>query len=86
LFVFFPIERGTVENFQLKESRIENDPELLEDFQDYHRKRIEAISVPIKKPVFQNFYREGTKASGEKVSIKNHITNLIFGGKRGKIK
>jgi hypothetical protein len=36
--------------------------------------------------VFQNFYREGTKASGEKVSIKNHITNLIFGGKRGNIK
>jgi hypothetical protein len=86
LFVFFPIERGTVENFELKESRIENDPELLTDFEDYHRKRIEAISVPIKKPVFQNFYRKGTKASGEKVSIKNHITNLIFGGKRGNIK
>jgi hypothetical protein len=58
---------------------------MLTDFEDYHRKRIKAISVPITKPVFQNFYRNGTKASGEKVSIKNHITNLIFGGKRGKI-
>ena len=86
LFVFFPIERGTVEKFELKESRIEDDPELFTDFEDYHRKRIKAISVPITKPVFQNFYRNGTKASGEKVSIKNHITNLIFGGKRGKIK
>jgi hypothetical protein len=86
LFVFFPIERSTVEKFELEESRIEEDPELLEDFEDYHRKRIESISVPIKKPIFQNFYRNGTKASGEKVSIKNHITNLIFGGKRGNIK
>jgi hypothetical protein len=32
LFVFFPIERGTVENFELKESRVENDPNLLKDF------------------------------------------------------
>jgi hypothetical protein len=86
LFVFFPIERGTVENFELKESRIEKNQELLDDFRDYHDKRIDAISVPIKKPVFQNFYRDGVKASGEKVSIKNHITNLIFGGKRGNIK
>jgi hypothetical protein len=86
LFVFFPIERGTVENFELKESRVEEDPELFRDFEDYHNKRLKSLSVQGAKPVFQNFYRNGTKASGEKVGIKNHITNLIFGGKRGKIK
>ena len=86
LFVFFPIERGTVENFELKESRVEEDPELFTDFEDYHNKRLESLSVQGSKPVFQNFYRNGTKASGEKVNIKNHITNLIFGGKRGNIK
>jgi hypothetical protein len=86
LFVFFPIERDTVENFELKESRIEEDPELFTDFKEYDNKRSELISVKTGKPVFQNFYRNGTKASGEKVSIKNHITKLIFGGKRGKIK
>jgi hypothetical protein len=86
LFIFFPIERNTVEKFELIEARVEDDPELLEDFKDYHDKRINAISVPIKKPVFQNFYRDGTNASGKKINIKNHITNLIFGGKRGNIK
>jgi hypothetical protein len=86
LFIFFPIERGTVENFGLKESRVENDPDLLKDFEDYHSKRMKAISVPIKKPVFQYFYRDGLKSSGEKVNIKNHITNLIFGKKRDSIK
>ena len=86
LFIFFPIERGTVENFELKESRLENDSDLLKDFDDYHRKRMDAIKVPLKKPVWQYFYRDGVKASGERVNIKNHITNLIFGGKRGSIK
>ena len=85
LFVFFPIERNTVENFDLIESHIKNHKELLEDFTHYHNKRIDAITGPLKKPVWQYFYRDGTKSSGEKVSIKNHITNLIFGGKRGKI-
>jgi hypothetical protein len=85
LFVFFPIERNTVENFKLVESHIKADRELLQDATDYHLKRLDAISVPLKKPVWQYFYRDGTKASGEKVKIKNHITNLIFGGKRGKL-
>ena len=85
LFVFFPIERNTVENFELIESHIKNNKELLEDFSHYHNKRIDAIKVPLKKPVWQYFYRDGAKSSGEKVNIKNHITNLIFGGKRGKI-
>jgi hypothetical protein len=86
LFVFFPIERNTVENFKLIESKIENNPELSEDFKDYHEKRLKTITAPLKKPTWQYFYRDGVNASGKKVNIKNHITNLIFGGKRGNIK
>jgi len=88
LFVFFPIERNTVENFELRESRIESNPEMLKDFDDYSEKRENVIknSTKAKKTSYQHFYRNGVKASGEKVNIKNHITNLIFGGKLGKIK
>jgi hypothetical protein len=87
LFTFFPIERNTVEKFELKESRIEDNPELLKDFKEYSDKRKNFIENMFKtgKDLYQNFYRNGVKANGEKVNIKNHITNLIFGGKRGKI-
>jgi hypothetical protein len=88
LFIFFPIERNTVENFSIEESWIENDEAFFKDFEDYEKERTIAIdTMPNdKRAKFQFFYRDGVKASGEKVSIKNHITNLIFGGKRGNIK
>jgi hypothetical protein len=87
LFTFFPIERNTVEKFELKESRIENNPELFKDFKEYSDKRENLLETIIKtgKDLFQNFYRDGVKANGEKVDIKNHITNLIFGGRRDKL-
>ena len=88
LFTFFPIERNTVESFELIESRIDEDPEFLKDFKEYSDKREQVADLSLKagKQVFQNFYRNGTNASGEKVKIKHHITNLLFGGKRGNIK
>jgi hypothetical protein len=88
LFTFFPIERNTVEKFSIQEDRIETDQVFFKDFQDYEKARTKAIdAMPNdKKTRFQLFYRDGVKASGEKVKIKDHITNLIFGGKRGNIK
>jgi hypothetical protein len=88
LFVFFPIERNTVENFKLKEYRIQDNPELLKDFNEYGDKRDDSIEIEnrTQKTFYQNFYRNGVKANGEKAKIKNHITNLIFGGKRGNIR
>jgi hypothetical protein len=86
LFVFFPIERNTVENFKIKEVPLESNKELLHDFLEYQEKRTESNKPQSGKGKFQLFYRDGVKASGEKVKIKHHITNLIFGGKRGNIK
>jgi hypothetical protein len=86
LFTFFPIERNTVENFAIREVSIESNKKLFEDFLDYKEKRAESNQPQSSKAKFQLFYRDGAKASGEKVKIKDHITNLIFGGKRGNIK
>jgi hypothetical protein len=88
LFIFFPIERSTVEKFSIQEDKIENNQLFLKDFQDYARARSKAINtIPENgKSPFQLFYRNGLNGSGKKVNIKNHITNLIFGRKHDKIK
>jgi hypothetical protein len=83
LFVFFPIERNTVENFAIKTKSINDSDEFLTAFRHYQDARNEQLHS--EKMFFQNFYRDG-KPPKTKVSIKNHITNLIFGGKAGKIK
>jgi hypothetical protein len=81
LFCFFPIKRNTVENFKIKEKRIENaDSKTRKSFKDYEDKR-EAFISPPGKPEFQNFYRDGTDSWGNKVDIKDHTTNLVFGKK-----
>lgn len=83
LFCFFPIKRDTVENFELKEKQIDDaDPKTKKFFQDYNEKRL-GFQQSSGKPKFQNFYRDGTDSLGNKVTIKNHITNLIFGKKKG---
>jgi hypothetical protein len=88
LFIFFPIKRNTVEKFSIQEDKIENNQLFFKDFQDYGRARNKAINtIPNDgRSPFQLFYRHGLKASGKKGNIKNHITNLIFGGKRDSIK
>ena len=79
LFCFFPIKRNTVENFVIKEKQIENaDSKTKKSFKDYENSR-EAFTSSPEKPEFQNFYREGTDSWGNKINIKNHITNLVFG-------
>jgi hypothetical protein len=90
LFCFFPIERNTVENFKLREARMEDDPNFLESFENYAKERNRlkekdrSSPNPMGKPTFQHFYRDGVNSRGQKVSIKNHITNLIFGGKKAR--
>ena len=82
LFTFFPIERNTVENFEIREISIESNPEFAKDLEVYDQAVSGFFESKTEKPKSQNFYRDGVKASGEKVNIKNHITNLIFGKKR----
>lgn len=80
LFIFFPIERNTVENFKLVDRSIEEDPEMLEDFREYAK-----ISKDrAEKSYHPRLYLNG-RGPNKVFKIKNHIKKLIFGGKHDKI-
>lgn len=80
LFCFFPIERGTVENFKLVESFIEEDKEFSEEFNAFERHSVERRHDEF----HHRLYLQG-KSPTKKYKIKNHITSLLFGGKSDKI-
>jgi hypothetical protein len=85
LFVFFPIERGTVENFKLINKSIKDDQEFYQDFVDYEDSRAEFQSTPGNALKFQRFYFNGTGPK-KTYSIKNHFKKLLFGSENGTIK
>jgi len=84
LFCFFPIKRNTVENFELNEQRLDDHPEVKESFDNYDNLR-KSYVLTNTKPKFQKFYRNGVDPFGNKLTIKDHITSLIFGKKQNKL-
>jgi len=73
LFSFFPVERATVENFELVESFIEEDEHLFADFQEFNQHS--------KDRNFDDFYHRlyfKGKTPSKDVNIKNHTTKLNF--------
>lgn len=82
LFAFFPIERNTVENFKLKTISMKDNKDFHTDFKEYEKARFNLVNYETKdKPLFQKFYING-RGPTKKYKIKNHITNLLFGGGR----
>jgi hypothetical protein len=75
LFIFFPIERGSIENFNLKSSFIGDNKELSEDYEEYAKSRSSATA---KRKWHKEYYLEG-KLPNRKINIKNHIAKLFFG-------
>ena len=80
LFTFFPIERNSVENFKLKEIFIGNSPELNRTFIEFEKHSTERFE----NNSHHRLYFDGKGPNNETYNIKNHITKLIFGGKRNK--
>lgn len=80
LFIFFPIERNTVENFQLESFPISSNTDFHNDFKDYEQSRTDFQSIPGNSLKFQRFYFNGI-GPNKKYNIKNHIKRLIFGSK-----
>jgi hypothetical protein len=83
LFVFFPIERNSVENFKLKQINIEDNQDLYQDFLDYSDSRI-SFNKDQNDNKFQRFYQDG-RGPKKEYSIKNHLKRLFFGQDNGKI-
>lgn len=81
LFVFFPIERNTVENFSIEEDFIENDKEFFEDFTEYANSRI-AFQDPKNRngKNYQNFYANESGPT-KKYKVLNHIKRITFGSR-----
>lgn len=82
LFAFFPIERNTVEAFDLEEIWIEENPnpDFAIDFKAFERHAVDR-----KHDDFHHrLYLQG-KSPNKIHQIKNHITKLLFGGKSDKI-
>lgn len=76
LFTFFPVERGTVENFKIRSAFIEEeDAEFFKDFKAYHNSRLQTREG---KDWYQKYYLRG-EGPNKKFNIKNHITKLFFG-------
>ena len=82
LFTFFPIERNTVENFELKEQNLINTEDLNLSYLRYAKHSSERFE----DGSHENLYRKGVDPDGKKYNIKNHIVKLIFGGKSDKLK
>jgi hypothetical protein len=75
LFSFFPIERGSVENFSLKSSFIGDNKQLGEDYKAYALSRGNATA---KRKWHKEYYTEG-KLPNRIINIKNHMAKLFFG-------
>lgn len=84
LFVFFPIERNSVENFKLLERSIEDSDELYKDFLEYSSSRDEFNKNNANQNKYQKFYLDG-RGPNKQYSIKNHIKRLFFGRENGRI-
>ena len=80
LFVFFPIERNTVENFELEYDFIGNKEEFNKDYNDYANSRHTFQYHNGDRLLFQRFYLNG-RGPFKEYSIKNHIKRLLFGSK-----
>lgn len=80
LLCFFPIERNSVENFQLEELSVADNQEMQDDYQKLLRLRQETAIANKDKIVLQRFYNQ-TEAPHKKFNVKNHIKRLIFGSK-----
>lgn len=73
LFMFFPIERSYIENFDIVQKPISSNPQLLDDLQKYGKARDYNLNNKINKP--QKFYVSGNVVD-EKVEINNHQRRL----------
>lgn len=78
LFSFFPIERNTIENFNIRSTDIKNNKILHSDYLEYAKSR---ESMFYKKTdgrmIFQKFYING-RGPNKIYNIKNHIKKLLF--------
>ncbi len=84
LFIFFPIERNSAENFKLKEISIEDNRELLDEYLEYSKARAEFNESQDPHNKYQQFYLNG-RSPAKQYNIKNHIKRLFFGSDNGKI-
>jgi hypothetical protein len=74
LFSFFPIERMTVETFDIIEDSIFNNSELLLKYKEHSSGR----ELSNKNGVFQRFYLNGLDSFGNPYDIKNHLKKIMF--------
>jgi hypothetical protein len=73
LFMFFPVERNFIENFDINQKPLSSNKELSEKYKKYGESRQEHIDTNDQKP--QRFYVSGTVVD-EKKSITNHKIKL----------
>ena len=78
LFCFFPIERSTVENFEIVSKRIEDYPDFFQDFKEFSESRNSHLKGGYDDGTFQKFYING-EGPNKKYSIKNHLRKVFFG-------
>lgn len=77
LFCFFPIERATVENFEIVNKNMEDTPEVLKDYQEFSLARASHLKSGYDAGVFQKFYING-EGPNKKYNIKNHLKKVFF--------
>lgn len=73
LFSFFPVERKTVETFNLLESYIEDNSELFEDFKEFNQHSKDRKLDEF----YHRLYFKG-KIPSKNFEIKNHTTKIGF--------
>jgi hypothetical protein len=83
LFIFFPIERNSVENFKLRQVDIEESQDLYQDFLDYSNSRL-GFNKDKNNGGHQRFYQDG-RGPKKQYDIKNHVKRLFFGQDNGRI-
>ena len=78
LFMFFPIDRTFIEEFELTSDLIDNDKELKDNYKKYSMSRNEILKSPSKN--YQKFYKDGVVVD-QKVDIKNHKKKIDLKGR-----
>lgn len=78
IFCFFPIERNTVENFNIVSGDIKENENLYQDYLEYSNSRKELSKKDSgMKAIFQRFYFNG-RGPQKIYNIKNHIKKISF--------
>jgi hypothetical protein len=79
LFSFFPVKRGDVESYKIKNRPIEADAKLFRQYEEYANARGNYLDN-MHKPGFdldkQRYYSNLKSPSGEKYRVKNHVKKV----------